>query len=78
MVLYEVQLMREAGMNENAFKHLELFEPHISDLLTLQETRGNAVADSKAPGVQGCLSVVNQPALVPLTSGLYIVLLSVI
>ncbi len=40
MVLYEVQLMREAGRGEEALKHLALYEPHISDLLTFEETRG--------------------------------------
>ena len=40
MILYEVQLMMEAGKGEDALKHISQFEPHICDFLTIWETKG--------------------------------------
>jgi len=40
MILYEVQLMMEAGRGEDALKHISQFEPHICDFLTIWETKG--------------------------------------
>ena len=41
MVLYEAQLLLEAGRPEDSLKHLQSFEQHICDPLTHWETKGN-------------------------------------
>ena len=43
MVLYEVQLLQEAGMKGEALKHIKSFESNISDPLSVMETRGMLV-----------------------------------
>ena len=39
--LYQNDVMREAGMLEEALKHLEKYEGEIFDHLSVQETKGN-------------------------------------
>ena len=42
MVLYEVQLMQEAGLVHDSLKHIRSFEADISDRLMLLETKAAA------------------------------------
>jgi len=46
MILYEVQLMMEAGRGEDALKHISQFEPHICDFLTIWETKAEVYMNS--------------------------------
>ena len=40
MVLYEVQLLLEAGRKDEALKHSKAYENNICDPLSVMETRG--------------------------------------
>ncbi|XP_064405279.1 N-alpha-acetyltransferase 15, NatA auxiliary subunit-like [Halichondria panicea] len=41
MILYEVQLMLEAGLKDEALKHMKTFESNICDPLSVMETRAS-------------------------------------
>lgn len=44
LLLYQNQLLREAGLNKEALDHLTSYEKQICDKLAVEETRGVCVA----------------------------------
>ena len=44
LLLYQNQVLREAGLNKEALEHLSNYEKQICDKLAVEETRGGSLS----------------------------------
>lgn len=49
LLLYQNQVLREAGLYKEALEHLTSYEKQICDKLAVEETRGRASENPPAP-----------------------------
>lgn len=47
LLLYQNQVLREAGLYKEALEHLSNYEKQICDKLAVEETRGEALQEEK-------------------------------
>ena len=51
LLLYQNQVLREAGLNKEALEHLSNYEKQICDKLAVEETRGGSLFPPPSPSL---------------------------